>query len=96
MTDALHVNDMPSNWDDMEDAHIAFGELDVRERIAIALLNENGLQPTNAALDVIMAVVEATDRLDASWPGDAATPSPPMAWYARHAEGTLRALRRAP
>lgn len=62
-----NVNDMPSDWDDMEDAHIAFGELDVRERIAIALLDENGLRPTQAALDVIMATIEACDNQDEYW-----------------------------
>lgn len=82
--------------DELRDQHEAWFAASQRERIAEALLDENGLRPTEAALDVIMAVVEATDRLDESWDGNSTIPTPPMASYARHAEGSLRVLRRAP
>jgi hypothetical protein len=53
-----------SGWHDDENARIAFAELDIRERVAVALMDENGLQPTHAALDVIMAVVRSTEWTD--------------------------------
>jgi hypothetical protein len=85
-----------TDWhdDENQDARFAFGEMDVRDRIAEALLDANGLHPTTAALDVIMAVIDATDRLDEDWDGNATIPVPPVATYARNAELSLRVLRK--
>ena len=62
-----------------------------RERVAVALMDENGFAPTSAALDVIMAVIRETDRTDIDWREDSA----PGLWrYALDAERALRVLRK--
>lgn len=57
-----------SDWDDENyDVRIAFGEMSLRDRLAEALLDENGLRPTTAALDVLESVVRALDEVDGGW-----------------------------
>ena len=41
-----------------------FDEMSTRERLAEALRDENGLRPTGAALDVLMAAYEACNEVD--------------------------------
>lgn len=43
--------------------------MNVRDRLAEALLDENGLRPTETALDVLVAVAAALDGTDADWAG---------------------------
>lgn len=51
-----------------------------REQLAEILRDENGLAPTDAALDVIMAVIESTNKTDALW-GESEQPNSPTAWH---------------
>jgi len=63
----------------------------IRNRVSVALMDENGFAPTSAALDVIMAVIRETDRTDIDWREDSA----PGLWrYAIDAERALRVLRK--
>jgi hypothetical protein len=63
----------------------------LRNRVAEALTDENGLPPTRAALDVIMAVVRETERTDENWQESSA---PSLERYAIDAERILRVLRK--
>lgn len=76
---------MSNDWHDDEnhDARLAFGELDLRDRLAAALLDESGLRPTNAALEVLMVVVAALDEVDEWWSNDNAElpPTPTVVHY---------------
>lgn len=71
---------------------------DQRNRVAEALLDENGLPPTQAALDVIMAVVRATERTDEvhglAMAERSRGGSPRLNRYAIDAERALRILRK--
>lgn len=75
---------------------------ELRNRVADALLDENGLPPTGPALDVIMAVVRSTERVDESYgkamanrPQDVIhVPVPTLSRYAIDAERALRVLRK--
>lgn len=58
---------MSTLWANDEDARLAFGELSQRDRLAEALLDENGLRPTDAALDVLLVAVAALDETDEKW-----------------------------
>jgi hypothetical protein len=66
----------------------------LRNRVAEALLDGNGLPPTRAALDVIMAVVRETEKTSDQdstvWGYQRST----VAEYARDAESALRVLRK--
>ena len=69
-------------------------ELSLRDRLALLLsdYDANGLRPTDAALDVIMTVIESTEQTDEEWwdLGDQ-----PSVWcYAHDAERFLSAKRR--
>jgi hypothetical protein len=75
----------------------------LRNRVAEALVDGNGLPPTRAALDVIMAVVRATDRTDENtatamgWAFTrrvASAYEPSLTRYALDAERILRVLRK--
>jgi hypothetical protein len=74
----------------------------LRNRVAEALLDGNGLPPTRAALDVIMAVVRATDRTDENNAkamagrsrGGCVSFEPSLTRYALNAESALRVLRK--
>lgn len=66
-----------------------------RNRVSDALIDENGLPPTSAALDVIMAVIESTDWTDEHH-GEKLTGNGPVdiRQYALDAEQKLRLLRK--
>jgi hypothetical protein len=80
-----------SGWYDDQNHAMAFGALDLRERLSVALMDENGLRPTNNALDVLIAVARELDRVDDRWTGEDV---PPIEAYAVEAERTLRVLRK--
>jgi hypothetical protein len=65
------------------------------DRIGEALRDENGLRPTAAALDVIMAVIRETERTDEHH-GRKRTdsPTPSLHRYSCDAERALRVLRK--
>ena len=75
---------------------------DQRNRVAEALLDENGLPPTSAALDVIMAVVRSTERTDENHGkvmahrsrDEMGAGTPRVTRYAIDAERALRVLRK--
>jgi len=75
---------------------------DMREELANVLRDENGLQPTPAALDVIMAVVRETVHTDEKHGtlmahrsrDEMGPPLPTLARYAIDAERALRILRK--
>ena len=78
---------MMSNVESMHDQ--------MRNRVAVALMDENGSAPTSAALDVIMAVIRETDLVDqASRRDDWFGPLPEVWRYAFCAERALRVLRK--
>ena len=60
-----------------------------RDRVAEALLDENGLRFTEAALDVIMAVVDSVDYIDENGVSPASVRD-----YALDAERALRIVRK--
>jgi hypothetical protein len=74
----------------------------LRNRVAEALLDGNGLPPTRAALDVIMAVVRATEKTDelhgqqmaGRARGGCVSFEPTQNCYALAAESALRVLRK--
>jgi hypothetical protein len=59
----------------------------LRNRVAEALVDENGLPPTRAALDVIMAVVRTTE-----WTDKMSTEQPEVVDYALDGMAALRKL----
>jgi len=61
----------------------------LRNRVAVALMDENGFAPTWAALDVIMAVVRATDETDQTFDGPG---TPTLIRYLVDAERALHVL----
>lgn len=79
--------------DELRDQHEAWFAASQRERIAEALLDENGLRPTEAELDVIMTVVYSCDYDDQQWADHDYPGSPDVVFYASHAESGLASLR---
>ena len=61
----------------------------LRNRVAVALMDENGFAPTSAALDVIMAVIRSTDSTDEAFRGQRA---PSRVRYLIDAERALRVM----
>lgn len=58
-------------------------------KLAQALLDENGLPPTQNAMEVIIAVVRSTIRTDEKWKGMGI---PTITGYAMSAESALHTL----
>lgn len=71
--------------DDRRDQHNEWFDASTRDKLAEALTDENGLRPTEAALDVILAVVAATDDVDQNYTGRGAPTAVRYASAARHA-----------
>lgn len=67
--------------------------LETRERLRAVLADENGLPPTHAATEVIVAVIEETVRTDENHDGKK-SPVPDFSRYAIDAERILRIRRK--
>lgn len=53
--------------DDRRDQVNEWFDASTRDRIAEALLDENGLRPTDAMMDVLMDIIDALEDTDANW-----------------------------